>query len=127
MGRNKNGKRGFYLIFVTLRHFSSIQGVKIKKNLDNRRKKGIVQHTEENEKLNRVKIALDFSMKFNRSITGQCVTKTIAKKAKILRTSQAMVQTNNLNLRNRDSHICFKTFYLAPNISGNISRAPAAI
>ena len=59
-----------------------------------------------------MKIALDFSTKFNRSITAQCVTKTIAKKAEILRTIQAMVQTNNLNLRNRDSHICSQTYPL---------------
>ena len=59
-----------------------------------------------------MKIALDFSTKFNRSITAQCVTKTIAKKAEILRTIQAMAQTNNLNLRNRDSHICSKTYPL---------------
>ena len=77
--------------------------------LENRKR---INLTEENEKLSRVKIALDFSTKFNRSITAQCVTKTIAKKAEILRTIQAMVQTNNLNLRNRDSHICSQTYPL---------------
>ena len=81
-------------------------------NLTIEEKKWIVQHAEENEKLSRVKIALDFSTKFNRSITAQCVTKTIAKKAEILRTIQAMVQTKNLNLRNRDSHICSQTYPL---------------
>ena len=75
-------------------------------NLTIEEKKWIVQHAEENKKMSRVKIALDFSTKFNRSITAQCVTKTIAKKAEISRTIQAMAQTNNLNLRNIDSHIC---------------------
>ena len=46
------------------------------------------------------------------SITAQCVTKTIAKKAEILRTIQPIVQSNNLNLRNRDSHICSQTYPL---------------
>ena len=90
----------------------NVSGKPKENKFDNRRKKWIVQHAEENEKLSRVKIALDFSTKFNRSITAQCVTKTIAKKAEILRTIQAMVQTNNLNLRNRDSHICSKTYPL---------------
>ena len=53
--------------------------------------------------MSRVKIGLDFSTKFNRSITAQCVTKTIAKKAEILRPIQAMAQTNNLNLRKDQS------------------------
>ena len=41
-----------------------------------------------------------------------CVTKTITKKTEILRTIQAIVQTNNLNLRNRDSHIFSQTYPL---------------
>ena len=69
---------------------------------DNRRKKWIVQHTEENEKLS-IENCLGFSTKFKRSITAQCVTNTIAKKAEILRPIQAMAQTNNLNLRKDQS------------------------
>ena len=54
----------------------------------------IIRHACNNDKLSRIKIALDFSTKFNRSITPQCVSKTIAKKTEILKTIQVMVQTN---------------------------------
>ena len=75
MGRNKNGKWGF------LRHLSIFQGVKIKTF----KKKYIFScHDEDNDKSSREKIVLDFSSKFNRSISAQCITKTIAKRVKFL-------------------------------------------
>ena len=84
MGRNKNGKWGF------LRHLSIFQGVKIKTF----KKKYIFScHDEDNDKSSREKIVLDFSSKFNRSISALCVTKTIAKKGEIFGAIRAMVQT----------------------------------
>ena len=51
-------------------------------NLSVEEKIWILRHAEKNDKLSRKKIALDFSTKFNRSITSQCVSYTISKKLK---------------------------------------------
>ena len=59
-------------------------------NLSVEEKIWILRHAEKNDKLSRKKIALDFSTKFNRSITSQCVSNTISKKAEILKTVQAI-------------------------------------
>ena len=74
-------------------------------NLTIEEKKWILRHADNNDKLSRAKIALDFSTKFNRSITGQCVCNVISKKTEILGTIQAMVQSYNFSLIDKDSQI----------------------
>ena len=48
----------------------------------------IIKHSAENEK-NQAKIALDFAVKFNRTITRQCVSLTLKRRAKILESTFA--------------------------------------
>ena len=49
----------------------------------------IYQSKRKSEFSVRKEIALDFSTKFNRSITSQCISNTISKKAEILKTNLA--------------------------------------